>query len=44
MLAVGITSVPQFVRITRAAVLTVRNQEYVEASKAIGVIKQKDYF
>lgn len=36
MLAVGISSVPQFVRITRAAVLTVRNQEYVESARAIG--------
>ena len=44
MLAVGITSVPQFVRITRAAVLTVRNQEYVEASKAIGLTNRKIIF
>ena len=44
MLAVGITSVPQFVRITRAAVLTVRNQEYVEASKAIGLSNRRIIF
>ena len=44
MFAVGITSVPQFVRITRAAVLTVRNQEYVEASKAIGLNNGKIIF
>ena len=37
MLAIGITSVPQFVRITRASVLTVRNQEYIEALKATGL-------
>ena len=36
MLAVGISSVPGFVRITRAAVLTVKNQEYVEAARALG--------
>ena len=36
MIAVGISSVPGFVRTTRAAVLTVRNQEYVEAAKALG--------
>lgn len=36
MLAIGITSVPQFVRITRASVLTVRNQEYIEALYAAG--------
>lgn len=36
MIAVGVTSIPAFVRITRASVLTVRNQEYLEAAKAIG--------
>ena len=36
MIAVGISSVPGFVRITRAAVLTVKNQEYVEAARALG--------
>lgn len=39
MIAVGVTSIPQFVRITRAAVLTVRSQEYVEASRAIGLLE-----
>ena len=37
MIAIGLTSVPQFTRITRAAVLTTRNQEYVEAARAIGL-------
>lgn len=37
MLAIGITSVPQFVRITRASVMTVRNQEYIEALRASGL-------
>lgn len=41
MVAVGVTSVPQFVRITRAAVLTVRNEEYVEASRSIGLKEWK---
>ncbi len=36
MIAVGISSVPNFVRITRAAVLTVKNEEYVEAARALG--------
>lgn len=36
MLAVGISAVPGFVRITRAAVLTVKNEEYVEAVRALG--------
>ena len=39
MIAIGLTSVPIFVRITRAAVLTVKNQEFVEASRAIGLSK-----
>jgi len=36
MIAVGISAVPGYVRITRAAVLTVKNQEYIEASRALG--------
>lgn len=36
MIAVGVSGVPQFVRITRAAILTVKNQEYVEAARALG--------
>ncbi len=36
IVALGIAAVPHFVRITRASVLTVREQEYVEASRAIG--------
>ena len=36
MLAVGISATPQFVRITRASLLTVKNQEYVEAARALG--------
>lgn len=44
MLAVGITSVPQFVRVTRASVLTVRSQEYVEAARAAGIPEYKIIF
>ena len=36
MLAVGIAAVPSFTRITRAAVLTVKNNEYIEAARALG--------
>ena len=36
MLAVGISAVPQFTRITRASALTVKNVEYVEAARALG--------
>ena len=44
MIAIGITSIPQFVRITRAAVLTVKTQEYVEAARAIGLRNHKIIF
>jgi peptide/nickel transport system permease protein len=44
MIAVGVTSIPQFVRITRAAVLTVRSQEYIEAARAIGIKESKIIF
>jgi len=35
--AMGITGVPMYIRITRAQVLTVRTNEYVEAARAIGI-------
>ncbi len=44
MLAIGITSIPQFVRITRAAVLTVRNSEYIEALKTSGFSEARIIF
>lgn len=44
MIAIGLTSIPQFVRITRAAVLTVRNQEFIEASRVIGLSKFRIIF
>ena len=37
MLAVGIASVPQFTRITRAAIMRVRDSDYVEACRSVGV-------
>jgi len=36
MIALGVTSMPAFARITRASVLSVRNQEFVESARAIG--------
>lgn len=36
MIAVGISSVPMYARIVRAAVLTVKEQEYIEAARSIG--------
>ncbi|MCL2391687.1 MAG: ABC transporter permease subunit [Oscillospiraceae bacterium] len=37
IIAVGVNAIPIFIRITRAAVLTVRGQEFVEAAKAVGL-------
>ena len=37
MLAIGLASVPGCARITRAAVLTTCNQEYVQAARSIGM-------
>lgn len=36
LLAIGITSIPVYVRLVRASVLTVKDQEFVEAARAIG--------
>ena len=36
MIAVGIANIPQFARITRSAVLTVREMDYVTAAQAVG--------
>lgn len=36
MIAVGVSSVPMYARIVRAAVLTVKEQEYIEAAISIG--------
>lgn len=36
MIAVGISSIPAYARIVRASVLTVKDQEFVEAAKAAG--------
>jgi peptide/nickel transport system permease protein len=37
ILAVGVNTIPAFTRITRASILTVRGNEYVEAARAIGL-------
>ncbi len=37
MVAVGVAAIPAYTRTVRAAVLTVREQEYVEAARALGV-------
>lgn len=37
MIAVGLGSVPNYARIVRASVLTVKEQEYIEAARCIGM-------
>ncbi|HCL79151.1 MAG TPA: glutathione ABC transporter permease GsiD, partial [Synergistaceae bacterium] len=39
IIAIGIYSIPQFARITRGSVLTVKQNEYVTAARAIGETK-----
>lgn len=36
IIALGVASIPIFARVVRGAVLTVRNEEYIEAARAIG--------
>ncbi len=36
MIAIGISSVPSYARIVRASVLSIREQEFIEAARAIG--------
>ncbi len=44
VVALGVASMPSFARITRAAVLSVRNQEFVESAKAIGLTNTEIIF
>ena len=41
MIAVGFSSVPTYARVVRSAVLTIRQQEYIEAAGAIGASNWK---
>ncbi len=41
MIAIGFGSIPSYARIVRASVLTVKEQEYIEAAKSIGVSDTK---
>lgn len=36
MLAISISNIPPFARIVRSSVLTIKNEEYIEAARAIG--------
>lgn len=44
MIAVAISAVPSFVRVVRGAVLSIREMEYVEAARALGVSNGKIIF
>lgn len=44
IIAVGICSIQYYIRITRASILAIRNQEYVEAAKVIGMSDLKIIF
>lgn len=37
VIAIGISSIPAYVRVTRARVMTIKDQEFIEAAKAIGL-------
>lgn len=41
MIAVGIVQVPIFIRLTRAMVLTLREQEFVQATRALGATSSR---
>lgn len=36
MIAVGISSTPKYARVIRASILSIKNQEFIEAAKAVG--------
>ena len=44
MLAISISSVPRYARIVRASVLSIRDQEFIEAAKAIGASNTRIIF
>ena len=44
VIAVSVTAIPAFIRMSRSSVMTVRSQEYVEAAKAIGMSNAKIIF
>lgn len=41
MIAVGIASTPQYIRVVRGAVLSVKEQEYIAAAKALGATNRR---
>jgi len=37
IIAVGVSAIPQFIRLSRASILSIKGSEYVEAARAIGL-------
>ncbi|MBS9776423.1 MAG: ABC transporter permease [Fusobacterium sp.] len=44
MIAISVSSVPRYARIVRASVLSIRDQEFIEAAKAIGASNTRIIF
>lgn len=44
LLAISVSNIPPFARIVRASVLSVRNEEYIEAAHAIGASDKRTIF
>lgn len=44
MLAIGVSGIPNYARIVRAAVMSVKDQEFVESSRAIGATNMTTIF
>ena len=44
MVAISVSSVPTYARIVRASVLSIRDQEFIEAAKAIGASNTRIIF
>lgn len=44
MIAISISSIPRYARIVRASVLSIRDQEFIEAAKAIGASNTRIIF
>lgn len=36
IIAIGVTTIPRYARVVRASVMTVKNQEYIEAARCLG--------
>jgi len=44
IIAVGVSAIPQFIRIARASMLSIRGNEYVDAARAIGLSSSRIIF